>query len=347
MIRIVLADTNMEYLQRLEMVLAEYKDLAISIYSDKAALENALRSKKIDILLFGSSIYEGQVTLSKETLAIMLYDAEEEVPESLISFKKVNKYQRIGNMYQQIMYEYSEYAKNKGVVIGGNKTQAIAFYSPVGGSGKTTLALATALKLAAEGKKTFFLSFEDAPSDGCVLPSNNDKGMSEIAAAMYSNVDYSIKIQGLLQQKGENLFYLKHFDSPNDIYELTGEERSKIIEIIENTKLFDVIVVDMGSSMKADELKIFDLVESIVLVERNTTIANGKLELFLAQAHIVNSCIDKMVRVVNFHMGSGSGVNSEIPVIGMINASQNPESAGFIEWLANQSVMNFALQLVK
>ena len=347
MIRIVLADSNMEYLRRLEMVLANYKDLAISIYTDKAALETALRSKKIDILLFGSDIYDGQVSLSKETLAVMLYDADELVPESLRDFKKVNKYQRIGTIYQQVMYEFSEYARSSGMVIGGNKTKTIIFYSPVGGAGKTTLALATALKLSMEGKKTFFLSFEDAPSDECVLPNNNEKGISEIAAVMESNIDFAIKIQGLLQQKNENLFYLKHFDSPNDVYELSGEEKEKLVEIIENTKLFDVIVLDMGSSLKQDELKVFDIAEAIVLVERNTTIANSKMNLFLSQAHIMNQYKGKMSRVVNFHMGSGSGINSDIPVIGMVNASQNPESAGFIEWLSGQSVMNFALQLAQ
>ena len=346
MIRIVLADSNMEYLRRLEMVLADYKDLAISIYSDKSALENALRSnKKIDILLFGSDIYDGQVSVSKDTLAVMLYDVDETVPESLKDFKKVNKYQRIGTIYKQIMYEFSEYARNRGVVIGGNKTKTIVFYSPVGGAGKTTLALATALKLSMEGKKTFFLSFEDAPSDECVLPNNSDKGISEVAAVMESNIDFAIKIQGLLQQKNENLFYLKHFDSPNDIYELSGEEKEKLVEIIEGTKLFDIVIVDMGSTMKQDELKVFDIAESIVLVERNTTIANSKMELFLKQAHILNQYKGKMVRVVNFHMGSGSGISSDIPVLGMISASQNPESAGFIEWLAGQPVMNFATQL--
>lgn len=347
MIRIVLADPNMEYLTRLENVLANYKDLAISIYTDKAALENALRSKKIDILLFESSIYDGQVSLGKDTLAIMLYDVEEAIPDSCKEFKKVNKYQRIGTIYQQVMYEFSEYARNRGIVIGGTKTKTIAFYSPIGGCGKTTLALATAIKLSMEGKKTFYLSYEDIASEGCVLQSANEKGLSEIAAVLESNVDFAIKIQGLLQQKNDNLFFLKHFDSPNDIYELSGEEREKILEILENTRLFDVIILDMGTSLSKDSLKVFDVAESIVLVERNSTISNYKMETFLAQSHILRQFKSKMVRLVNFHMGNGSGVNSDIPILGMVNASQNPESAGFIEWLSGQPVMNYALQLAQ
>ncbi len=347
MIRIVLADSNMEYLRRLEMVLANYKDLAISIYSDRAALENMLRTKKIDILLFGSDIYDGQVSLGKDTLAVMLYDADEIIPESCMGFKKINKYQKIGTIYQQLMYEYSEYARSRGVVLGGNKTKTIVFYSPIGGAGKTTLALATAIKLSNEGKKVFYLSYEDAPSDECVLPNHNEKGLSELAASLGSNADFSIKIQGLMQQKNENLFYLKHFDSPNDIYELTGEEREKIIEILEDSKLFDIIVLDMGITMNADALKVFDVAEAIVLVERNSTIANAKMQLFLNQTHLTRLYESKMTRVVNFNMGSGSGVASDIPVVGMINASQNPESAGFIEWLATQPALNFATQLVR
>lgn len=347
MIRIVLADINLDYLRRLETVLANYKDLAISIYTEKYALENAIHSKKIDILLFSSDIYDGQISLSKDTLAVMLYDADEQVPESCTGFKKINKYQRIGSIYQQLMYEYSEYARRRGIVIGGAKTKTVVFYSPAGGTGKTTLALATALKLSLEGKKVFFLSYEDLPSDECVLPNSKDKGISEIAAIIDSNIDYKLKIQSLLQQKNDNLYYLKHFDSPNDIYELSGEEREKIIEIIENTQLFDAIVLDMSSGMSKDAIKVFDIADSIVLVERNTTIINTKFNIFFSQAHIMRQFQGKMFRVINFYMGSEGRISSDIPVIGRINASQNPESAGFIEWLSNQTVMEFALQLLE
>ena len=346
MIKIALADSDLDYIGRLETVLNNYKELAISIYSEKKALENALASKKFDVLLFDPSIYEGQIEVGKDTLVIMLYDDELPVPDGCASYKKVKKFQRISTTYQQIMYEYSEYAQRKGIVIGGNKTRTIAVYSPIGGSGKTTVALATALRLSLEGKKTFYMNLEDAASDDCFLQSSSDKGLSEIAANLGTNIDFTMKIQGILQQKNDCMFYLKHFDSPNDVYELSGDERIDLLEKIENTKLFDVIVIDMSSSLKAEELKIFEAVDSILLVERNSSISNNKMKLFLNQMHIINSNKSKMSRVINFNMGMGSRVESDIPVVGTINATQNPESAGFISWLAEQPATNFALDLI-
>lgn len=346
MIKIALADSDLDYIGRLETVLNNYKELAISIYSEKKALENALASKKFDVLLFDPSIYEGQIEVGKDTLVIMLYDDELPVPDGCASYKKVKKFQRISTTYQQIMYEYSEYAQRKGIVIGGNKTRTIAVYSPIGGSGKTTVALATALRLSLEGKKTFYMNLEDAASDDCFLQSSSDKGLSEIAANLGTNIDFTMKIQGILQQKNDCMFYLKHFDSPNDVYELSGDERIDLLEKIENTKLFDVIVIDMSSSLKAEELKIFEAVDSILLVERNSSISNTKMKLFLNQMHIINNNKSKMSRVINFNMGMGSGVESDIPVVGTINATQNPESAGFISWLAEQPATNFALDLI-
>lgn len=346
-LKIAIADSNNEYVQKMMSALEEYDSLKLSVYTDKSALEQALSSKQFDVLLFDSSVYDGQIEVKKNTLAVMLLDEEVGVPEACRSFKKIRKYQRISRIYQQILELYAEISDDMSNVAGQKNVTKIAFYSPAGGVGKTTLALAAATKLAMQGYRCFYLNLEDIASEDCYLPQTAPRGISEVAAFLGENINFTMKIQSLLQTKKDNLYYLKHFDSPNDIYEMNADELVELIEQLEKTGLFDVLILDMGVAVDGKTIAIFEAVEKVVLVERADAMAARKLTCFLEQAHIINEYHDKMRRVLNFDMGRGSALASDIPLIGKINAAQNPDAAQFITILANDACSNFVTQLIQ
>jgi cellulose biosynthesis protein BcsQ len=345
-LKIGIADANVEYVERMLSVLEGYDNLNLSVYTSRAALEQALTSRQFDVLLFDPSVYDGQMEVKKNVLTVMLLDEDSGVPETCRSFKKIKKYQRISKIYQQILELYAEICGDMGTVVGQRNVPAIAFYSPVGGVGKTTLALASAAKLAMQGYRCFYLNLEDIASEDCFLPQNAERGISEIASYLGENINFTMKIQSLLQSKGENLFYLNHFDSPNDIYEMSETEIVELLEQLKKTGFFDAIVIDMGVGIDHRALGIFEAVEKIVLVEKADAMAVRKLNGFLSQAHIMNEYHRKMYRVLNFDMGRGSNITSDVPLIGRINAAQNPDAAQFISFLANDTCSNFALQLL-
>lgn len=345
-IKIAIADSNHDYIERLTNVLEGYNELNISIYTEKSALELALTTKKFDVLLFDPSIYQGQVDAKGDVLRLMLFDDSENLPECCAGFEKIYKYQRISKIYQQILERYSIMCADKGVVVGEGRTTSIAFFSPVGGVGKTTLALAAATKWANMGKRVFYLNFEDIASDECYLSQNAERGISEIAALLGDNINFSMKIQSLLMTKVERLYYLNHFDSPNDIYEMSGAEIVELIHQLENTSLFDYIVIDLGVSLDERNLSIFDAVEKIIIVERNDGLSIAKLNRFYEQAHVINVYKEKMARVLNFAGNMGININTDIPQIGSINAVQAPDAAQFITMLSNHASMDFVSNLM-
>jgi Mrp family chromosome partitioning ATPase len=345
-IKMAIADSNEDYLERLLNVLEGYEDLAISVYTEKNSLEQAITTKHFDILLFDPSVYNGQVEVGKSTIAVMMLDESIGVPEECRNFKKVKKYQRISKTYQQLLELYASICGDMSGVLGGSRVTKIAYYSPVGGVGKTTLALASATRLSLIGYRVFYMSLEDIASEDCYLPQNGDRGLSEIAASLGENINFTMKIQALLQSKNEKLFYLNHFDSPNDVYEMQGEEIEELIEQIEKTALFDFIVVDTGTSMNTKMIKLFEAVDKIVVVEKSDDISLRKLNGFMEQNHIINEYAHKMCRVVNFDMGKGSRLNSTIPLIGKVNAAHNPDSAQLITALANDASISFVTGFV-
>lgn len=344
-LKIAIADKNEEYVERLLGVLEEYEELNISVFTDETALEQALMSRTFDVLLFDASVYNGYANGNKKTLQILLLDEEKGVPEQFQNVRKIRKYQRISKIYQQILEVYAEVCGDMGTIVGQKKTAIIAVYSPIGGVGKTTVALCAATKYAMQGKRCLYLSLEDAGSQECYLPRTGDRGVSEVVARLDENINFTMKVQSLMQTKQLNLFYLNHFDSPNDVYELAPEDVKNLIGVLEKTGLFDVIVLDMACSMDAKALAVFEAADRIVVVEKADNIAASKMTCFVNQAHIKNSYGKKMVRIQNFYTGRESTVASEIPVVGRINAAQNPDPAQFIATVAQDVCSNCLLQL--
>ena len=345
LIKVAVADENTEYVNRILNVLEEYEDLSLSVYTEKQAFEQAAGTRHFDVLLLDPSVYDGQIAIGKSSLIIILLDETEELPESLKSLRKIHKYQRISHIYQQILELYAEVCKDLGEVAGQGRTATIAFYSPAGGVGKTTLALTAAAKLALRGYRTFYLSLEDIASEDCYLPQNAEKGLSEIASYLGESIHFAMKIQGLLQSKLEKLYYLNHFDSPNDLCEMTQEELGELMEQLERTGLFDFMIVDMGAALNGKTRQIFEMADKIVLVERSDAMAQKKLNIFLSQTHIMAEYGGKMFRVLNFDRGRGSMTACEVPLAGKINAVQNPDAAQLITALASDGCSDFLLKI--
>ena len=91
---------------------------------------------------------------------------------------------------------------------------------------------------------------------------------------------------------------------------------------------------------------VFELADRIIVVEKPDRMAASKMTGFLNQMHIINAYSKKMVRLLNFYMGRESTVSSDIPVIGRINAAQNPEPGQFIAAAAQDACSNCLLQLI-
>jgi cellulose biosynthesis protein BcsQ len=221
--------------------------------------------------------------------------------------------------------------------VGGDvRTSVVAVYSPIGGSGKTTIACALANYLSMMGKKTLYLNFEEVASDGGYFPQSEDKSMSDLMGYIGNNINLGVKLQGIQQTKKENLYYINHFRSPNDIYEITESELEELLAQISNSELYDYVVVDMGGYLDYKTLKIFEIAEKIVLVDRNDMIGKIKMSKFLAQAHIVNEYIYKMMRVINFGRKSNDEISDKIPVVEVIDDIRDIELEKLVNFVAER-----------
>lgn len=346
-IRLAIASDDSDYLQRLSYKLQDFEELQLSLFEDTEKLKEALTSKRFDILLFTPSIYPGECVGEKVSIKLMLYDEDDDVTERQEGIRRVRRYQRISYIYNELLEAYSILGKPISGGLGKSVTKLISFYSPVGGSGKTTLALAAATRIAREGRSVFYVNLEDMPSDEFYLPNAYERGMTDLIHGLGNNMNAEAKLRGLMQCKNERLYYTKHFDSPNDLKELSAEETSQLLNSITSSALFDYVIVDMSTRYDDKTSKIFEISDEIVVVERGDEISEAKMASFYSQLFITSEYGHKMKRVVNFNTGKTLNIATDVEKIGEVYMTQVADPGAFIDQLAGNQQMAFVSRLMQ
>ncbi len=346
-LKLAVAAADQSYVQRLMVVLEEYDNLSLAVFTDKESMELALDSKKFDVLLFDPAFYSGRINQEAVTLPIVLLDEEYGLAEAMKALDKISRYNRISLIYRKILEMFSEKTGSTGEVADTGQVKVTAVYSPAGGAGKTTVALAISERMAAGGARICYLNFEEAPSEDCFLPQKAGHGLSELLGCLGEEMNYGMKLQGLLQKKGENLYYMNHFDSPNDFYEMKEEEMEELLALIRGAGFFDHIVIDLGCGMGRKNIKAFELADKIVLVERCHRMAVSKQKVFYSQTHIQNLYGEKMLRVKNFDMGEKDGqTDAPLPLTARIKRLTDADAAMVVNALAQEAYIEPVIQAI-
>ena len=346
-IRVALACGDEKYLERLVSGLEKIKNLDLAIFSDVESLSRGLAARHYDVFLFTTDIFDREMDYLnvKADLKLLLDDEEKVISSTFADAKRIRKYQRISLIYKNILDFYSEIC-GKDALSGNSVSKIVTFYSPIGGAGKTTVALVSAEKFAQHGNRTFYISLEDIASEDCYLQQGAEKGISDLMRYVDSNTNIGMKIEGMLKNRGANFYYLNHFTSPNDMYDMTAEDIHNLLTAIQKTGLFDVIVVDTSTCLEKKNLAVFEISDRIVVVERTDEISARKMNCFYTMHHILNDYSYKMIRIVNFDNGISNAIETNIPELGRIGDVQNMDASNVISVLANSSKNEFLLNVL-
>ncbi len=346
LIKLAVADQNIDYLERLSEVLGDYPEIRVLSYSEKDTLAKAIAKRQMDVLLLDPSMYSDSYELSAVSATVMLV-GDGNIPYVCEDFQRINKYQRVSEIVRQMRTLCADKLKLNSGVSAGTASVA-AFYSPVGGSGKTCAALIAVTKLAASGKRVCYINLESFPSDGCYLPQNAEDGIASILSRRGQKEEQvKLYISGIYQTKADKLHYFCHFTSPNDYAALEPDDIRWLIKIVRTSGCFDVVIIDTGSEFDDKVKTILESADRIVLLERADSISKTKLELLLSQLFVAEDYASKMVRVLNFYNGIESTLSTEIPLVGKLSALTGADSEAIIlgKSASNEAAFALALEL--
>ncbi|MGN0642449.1 MAG: AAA family ATPase [Huintestinicola sp.] len=320
-LKIIIADSDKDYAERLYNALKKHDNLIISIFTEKELFEREITSSKYDIVLFTPDMFPGSANFRLVKLPMILSESDfinDDYKEMLNVYKVVNKYQSSEKILSIVLGQFSEIVSNSIVINSSLKTNIVAFYSPVGGCGKTAVSLACASEIADRGMRVLYMNLEFMNSSSLMFPIEGRKGIGELIGAIDGNINQTLKAESLVKKSSDNVLYFDRFENLLDIYEVNDEDISKLLSIISSSEICDLIIIDMNTSLNICSRAVLDAADKIILMERGDRISDSKVSLFAGQKNVFGPYKEKMFSLFNMSKGNeesaaGIGTIGHIP----------------------------------
>lgn len=328
---LIIADTNKEYMKRLgDYISSKYQEeYTIELIDDKHQLKERVKMGKCEVVLLAPNLYDPGINLKNIDLPIILLD--EEVPLTYPDkFKRaINKYTRITKLVKYIQEEYQEMEKNRPLVYG--------VYSPAGGVGKTTIALATAISYVKAGKKVLYINLEDLDSTPMYFDKSKNIKVDELSKVARDSYE-QILVKKINKDKNTGVMYLGREDKTSDSYGVSGEKISQTIESVIETGMANVVVVDTSTEINFLNKKVFEISDYILMIVNQNTQAIYKTNTFMNKGEIIEPIKDKIKVVIN--QGKEAGINQDVEVIARIDKLYATNPLGLCEYIAENHFLN-------
>jgi len=296
--QLLIATGDNDYAEHLSKGLSElHADVIdVSVCGSEEHLREQLKARKFDVALLESTMIEG-LDLQSIRLPLLLWSENENqawVPDGM---KRVRKYQRISSIVSDVLELYAKRLAN-GRGESTKKARVTAVWSPMGGVGKTTTALAFAEGKALEGKQVLYLDMEPF-SSARVYFAETGRSISAVFEMIETGEgNIGMLVRSVRQQdNGSGISYFCRPENYDDMNILTAENIAALIDAC--AELTDELVIDLSCSCDERTLKVFELADMVLLVTDASPTAQIKFSQFVAQHNVFQSIREKAVLVAN------------------------------------------------
>jgi cellulose biosynthesis protein BcsQ len=279
-IKLAIVEKDMSYLSRIVATFGmKYSDkFEIYSFTNADVALSTLNSAKIDVLLASDQFDIDIKTLPNRCGFAYLVDAAD--IEMLNEQRAICKFQKADLIYKQILSVYSEKASSiTGFKMNGDESAVIAFCTPAGGVGSSTMAAACAIHFASLGKKTLYLNLEKFGSADMFFRGEGQFDMSDVIFAIKSKkANLSLKLESCVKQDKTGVYFYSQSRIALDMLELTLDELQRLLKELKVTGEYEYIILDLDFSMDKDALKFYRQAQAIVMVSDGAVSSNAKLE---------------------------------------------------------------------
>ena len=327
-LNIVIADNDDLHMRRLVNYLTdENKQLKICSFTEKESFIKYLEesSQRINILLFSEDMYSEEVRNKKADLKMKLTDGGVAVDSE---YKSISKYQKADDFIHEVLVAFSEETGSTDAfnTADSDNAKIISVYSPVGGCGKTVIALAVSKILSMMGRQVLYLNFEGVSSVGNVLHGMGMHNMSEVLlAAKDKHSKLGVKIIQCEEVHPETgIHFINMQECAAEFSEMTPAELKKIAVEAKEIGQYDYIVIDMNSAYCDDVFSVLDVSYKILVPYLLTKSSVYKMNVYadelekLERLEIIEDrmvLIENMSSVNSYHEFGRLQVQANIPAV--------------------------------
>lgn len=278
-IKLAILDNDMSYLKRIATVFeTKYSDkVEVHSFSDPSVAMSTLETSKIDIFIASDSFEIDAALIPKRCGFAYFVDSADVT--TVKEQQAICKFQRVEQIFKQILSLYSETAGNvSGVKLSDDNCQLIFFSSPCGGTGTSSMAAACAQFFSSQGKRVLYLNLEKFGSSDVYFHADGQFDMSDIIFALKSKKsNFALKLESNVKQDPKGVFFYSQSKLALDMLELSCDEMMCLITELRLTGSYDLIIIDIDFSMNPNFLKLYELASSIVWVCDGSETSNQKV----------------------------------------------------------------------
>jgi Mrp family chromosome partitioning ATPase len=308
-IAIVTGDEN--YLNMVTASLRKDKELTVSGFSSPKTLFDS--NIFFQIILVDEELFDEE--LKNRCISIIVLSENIDDAKTYEDVECIDKYKRVDHIYR---FALSDYANKKKRALDSKRSYIRAVYSPAGGCGVSTIALAASYRAARMGMRTLYLNLEDVPTQTLVIPNVAEaKGISDLAADLDEKMNLNARVASLLQRQEDNLYNFNIWENISDIRAMNETDTEKLITILSESGNFDLIIIDMANALSVKTIKVFDIADEILMVTNDSDVSLFKINVLLSNQFIANNYLRKIKIVVNKFQG-GSEIALPIAEYGTV-----------------------------
>ena len=281
-IKLAILEKDLNYLNKIVTVFNQKYSDKIQVYSftDMAVAMNVFNNTTVDVFIAGEMFQINQDKLPSRCAFAYFVDSPD--IDMLGDVKCICKFQKVELIYKQILSIYAEKAENiTGYSINEESSQIIAFFSPSGGSGASTVAVSCALHFVSQGKRVLYLNLEKFGFTDIFFSAEGQFDMSDIIFALKSRkMNLAMKLESCVKRDSSGVYFYSSPKQSFDMVELNYDDIFRLISELQITGSYDYIIVDVDFDMSNDFIKLLNKFSRIVITCTGSEISNSKIFRF-------------------------------------------------------------------
>jgi len=256
-------------------------NFSVAVYTNLDALVSQ-QMRGIDMAVIESDYYnEVKDVIDLKGMIVVLLHNGNLLPE----FQDKHNISMFEESDKIIQFFLDVYQKEKQVMLQTSAEvtrKVIGFFSPIGGSGKTSLSLVTANLLARKGHRVLYMSLDHFMDMDVYYKGEAKEDLTFLFTTFDDKTDIRRDISEIVCKDSlmSNLHYVKSFAQFSDRLEVNPSLWDMFCDKLIQLPDYDFIVLDLPTDMDRKAQTLLNSVDYLMLVTGKTTVERLKFEAF-------------------------------------------------------------------
>jgi len=343
-LKVVVLEEDREYIRRFSSAFSDYYADKFEVYcfSDKEKALSALKERRIDIFLVGETFDFDENQLPPDCAWVYLVASKE--LKVLKGRKTICKYQQLDSIAQQITSVYADSLSDEVEISYGGDSRPekiIAFVSPTGGVGVTSVSLAFAKFLAAQNRKVFYLNLDAFDSTDHYFEDNGAGSMEDVIFLLKRKDSHlALKIKRYIKRDLSGVNYLSSTKNAIDMLDIEPDDIKSLLQVLHDAEGYEYIIIDFRFGDSPLLNTVLDLSHKIVFLSDGTKVSNAKFAraytaLSILEQQQETKTTEKISLLYNkFSRNTGTVITDErVLKLGGIRRFENVDSYNLLSFI--------------